>query len=129
MSERTLHDVKIGDLVGPVDRRGHWTGALFRVAKVADKRFMIHGDWIDKATGLQVGRHSHYSHVIATPAMIASQTAREEADAKRNAFHARDDYKHASAILFLLGEMNPDNHPLDKLTPAEWAEFRRKLGA
>ncbi len=141
MKERDLQDVKVGDIIASLktvhNSKGRfmeeWTGVLREVTKVAPKRFMVGLRWYDKATGREPGRAGAYAYVLATPEMIAAhetkRRAREAEDAKRHAFHARPDYKDASAIEHLLSEMNPDNHPLDRLTPAEWAALRRRLGA
>jgi hypothetical protein len=139
VKERTLQDVKAGDLIGPVriplrGQEEEWTGVLHPVTRVATKRFMMGGRWYDKATGREIGaRLSSYRYILATPEMIAKhrakQTAAQEAEDTLKAFHARPDYRDASAIHFLLDQMSPGEHPLDKLTPAEWAEFRRKLEA
>jgi hypothetical protein len=138
MEPRTLQDVKVGDLVGPV-RAGYfghkntWTGVLHQVTKVTAKRFYCGGSWKDKATGREPGRGGSYSYILATPEMIAEHTAKANAqkdkEAKTNAFHERPDYADASAIAWRLSQMNPEDHPLDRLTPAEWAELRRRLTA
>jgi hypothetical protein len=128
VKERTLQDVKVGDLVASMGTSGpgspKWTGALHQVERVASKRFRVLGRWRDKSTGREPG-HSHGYYVMATPEMIArhraAQTAAKEAEDTLKAFHARPDYRDASAIHFLLDQMSPGEHPLDKLTPAEWA--------
>ena len=135
MKERTLQDVKVGDLVGPErhggPNAGQWTGVLHTVSKVGAKRFSVGSTWYSKETGFAVVSGSSYHMIPATPEMIAKhrakQTAAQEAEDTLKAFHARPDYRDASAIHFLLDQMSPGEHPLDKLTPAEWAEFRRKL--
>lgn len=43
-------------------------------------------------------------------------------------FESRQDYQDAKAIAAALEHMEPHRHPLDCLTPAEWAAFRQKLG-
>ncbi len=58
---------------------------------------------------------------------IAKREKREEERKERAAFEARQDYKDAEDIRQLLELMNFDNHPLDRLTPAEWAELRKRL--
>jgi hypothetical protein len=133
VKERDLNDVKVGDFIGPVhSRMNKWTGVLHEVQKVGAKRFMACGRWYDKATGREPGRGGgDYTYILATPEMIAAhrakQTAREEEEAKLKAFHARPDYQDASTIAYTLSRMNPDNHPLDRLTPEEWAQLRRRL--
>jgi len=69
----------------------------------------------------------------ATPQEIAKEKERRDAKQKvlddRRKFEARQDYQDAQAIRDILEWMEPDNHPLDRLTPAEWAELRRRLTA
>lgn len=140
MSERSLQDVKVGDLVGAVKtddfgRKNKWTGVIHKVTKVTAKRFMIGSRWMEKATGREMGRGcGNYTYILATPDMVAASEAKEkvqqEEAAKRNAFHARPDYQAASAIRYLLEEINPDYHDvLDRLKPEEWAELLRRLQA
>jgi hypothetical protein len=45
----------------------------------------------------------------------------------RAKFEERQDYKDAKAVNSILEWMEPNNHPLDRLTPAEWAELRKRL--
>jgi len=47
----------------------------------------------------------------------------------RAKFEERQDYKDAKAVNSIMEWMGPNNHPLDRLTPAEWAELRRRLTA
>jgi hypothetical protein len=42
-------------------------------------------------------------------------------------FRARQDYRNAEYIRSTIECMDHTKHPLDRLTPAEWAELRRKL--
>jgi hypothetical protein len=67
----------------------------------------------------------------ATPEEIATEEAirekRENDHRLREEFKARQDYQDAMAIGSILEWMTPINHPLDRLTPAEWAELRRRL--
>lgn len=44
-------------------------------------------------------------------------------------FVARQDYRDAVAVAFVMEGMTHEKHPLDRLTPAEWAALRQKLGA
>ena len=138
MKERYLQDVKVGDMIaamshniGRVDR---WTGTLHEVKKVTAKQFMVGGRWYEKATGMERGRRSsQYHYELATPDQIEANRMRaaERAaeDMKRGTFHARPEQKDVSAIFQLLSDMTPDDHPLDRLSPDEWAELRRRLGA
>jgi len=70
---------------------------------------------------------------LATESEIAEEVARRlERDAERKRieeFQARPEYRDAVAIAKLLEWVTPETHPLDRLTPAEWAEFRKRLGA
>jgi hypothetical protein len=138
VKERDLQDVKVGDMIaamshniGRVDR---WTGAIHEVKKVTAKQFMVIGRWFEKATGRERRRSmSQYHYELATPDQIEANRKRAAArtveDAKRGSFYARPEQKDVSAIFRLLSDMTPDNHPLDRLTPAEWAALRRRLGA
>ena len=129
---------QVGDMIaamshniGRVDR---WTGAIHEVKKVTAKQFMVGGRWYEKATGMERGRRSsQYHYELATPDQIEANRMRaaERAaeDMKRGTFHARPEQKDVSAIFQLLSDMTPDDHPLDRLSPDEWAELRRRLGA
>jgi hypothetical protein len=137
VKERDLQDVKVGDFVASMshhlNRVDRWTGTLHEVKNVTAKQFLISGMWFEKATGRQKGRSSAYHYELATPEMIAEWRAKNDArkaeEEKRDAFHDRQDHKDASAIQYLLSEMSPDNHPLDLLSPEEWAHLRKRLGA
>jgi hypothetical protein len=69
----------------------------------------------------------------ATDAEIAEEVAKRlERDAQQQKlaqFEARQDYTDAKAIVSTIEWMTPGNHPLDRLTPEEWAELRRRLQA
>jgi hypothetical protein len=59
---------------------------------------------------------------------------KDEQDSNRNIqkihnFTARPDYKDATAIRGIIEFMEPGDGILDRLTPAEWAELRRRLTA
>jgi hypothetical protein len=60
---------------------------------------------------------------------IAHRLERGRRIKARAKFEARQDYKDAEDIRQLLEFMDHTNHPLDRLTPAEWAELRRRLTA
>jgi hypothetical protein len=57
----------------------------------------------------------------------AKRAKREQDRVLRAKFEERQDYKDAKAIHDILEWMEPNSHPLDRLTPAEWAELRRRL--
>lgn len=67
----------------------------------------------------------------ATPAEIQTElerrSERDQARAKTEAFHAREDYKLASQARNALELMDADNNPLDKLTLTEWRALVAKL--
>ena len=69
----------------------------------------------------------------ATEIEIADEVARRiERDTERKMkadFEARQDYQDARTIANILEWITPADHPLDRLTPAEWAELRRRLTA
>ncbi len=44
-------------------------------------------------------------------------------------FRGRQDFKDADAIRSVLECMEYDNHPLDSLSPEEWAALKNKLTA
>lgn len=134
-----LDKIKVGDLVAPT-RTTHshvsgkttttWTGTLLRVTKVSEKRFCLGPSrWVAKDTGRSIGGGGSY--VLATKDMIAEverrDAARQNADQKTDAFRARPEHKYATNIWIILDEMNPDKHPLDRLTVDEWATFYNKL--
>jgi hypothetical protein len=60
---------------------------------------------------------------------IKRNLERREADRKEIEFMARQDYKDVCEIASILDIecFTPKSHPLDRLTPAEWAELRRRL--
>jgi hypothetical protein len=62
-------------------------------------------------------------------AEIARRQKQDEERKARAIFEARQDYKDAEDIRQLLELMDFNDHPLDCLTPAEWAELRRRLTA
>ena len=67
----------------------------------------------------------------ATDEEIAAELAKRaelETSAKLRAdFEARADYQAAIEIRNTLEFMTRENHPLDKLSPAEWASLRQRL--
>jgi hypothetical protein len=135
-SSKGLDKVKVGDLVASIQTtvRGpaRWTGTLRPVTKVGARRFCLgSNEWIVKATGFAIGRSMGFYYVLATPEMIAEvdRKRREgvERQQEQDTFRGRADYRHAIAIWHLLESMNPDNHPLDRLTVDEWAAFHNKL--
>jgi hypothetical protein len=138
-NENGLENVKVGDRVGPVrvgirKEHGSWTGVLHTVTGVTPKRFTIGTGVYEKATGRKVGyRGGQYSYILATPEMLAAYQAKQEANKKKqddlDAFHNHPAYEAASAIGWLLSDMYPGKHPLDKLTAEEWNELRNRLGA
>lgn len=69
----------------------------------------------------------------ATPEEIAAEKAsraeRQKQCEIQEKFKARLDYQDAKAIASILEWIEPNDHPLDRLTPAEWAKLRRKLTA
>lgn len=67
----------------------------------------------------------------ATAEEIAEEVARRaereaQAEAERD-LRERPEYEDAKAIHDVLEFLSPTNHPLDRLTREEWAEFRRKI--
>jgi hypothetical protein len=75
----------------------------------------------------------HHLRGPATAEEIACEiTRRAEKKAESDmlaAFQARQDFKDAVAIRAMIEWISPSDHCLDKLTPAEWAELRRRLEA
>jgi hypothetical protein len=64
----------------------------------------------------------------ATDDEIVAERARRERDRQRNlALQQRSDYEDARAIGEMLCSMTHNRHPLDRLTPAQWAILRRQL--
>jgi len=62
-----------------------------------------------------------------TEEINAYAAKREKEHAARQNFAERQDYQDAAAISSVLDDMDVDKHPLDRLTPSEWAELRRRL--
>lgn len=71
-------------------------------------------------------RDATREEIAQEKAIRAERVARRSIQAK---FEERQDYQDAKAVNSILEWMEPDNHPLDRLTPAEWAELRRRLTA
>jgi hypothetical protein len=136
-TQRTLRlqDTQVGDLLAPMrvihGSTDKWTGTLRGVTKVTAKRIFMGNTQIDKDTGREVGGVSGAYYVIATPERVAEfnqkQAEQNKLQREREAFHAREDYSHASAIGYVLQDMTIDNHPLDRLTPEEWQALRIKI--
>lgn len=68
---------------------------------------------------------------IATAKEIRDEEARRKAAKDRisqwKSFRSRPEYKDAEVIRVTLEVMDPDRHPLDRLTPKEWAALRLKI--
>jgi hypothetical protein len=75
------------------------------------------------------------------PVSVRDATSEEIADEKakraelvnrrvlRAKFEDRQDYQDAKAVNSVLEWIEYDKHPLDRLTPAEWADLARRLTA
>ena len=95
-----------------------WSGSLTVITQPESEKAPRMGGWVPRP---------------ATKREIKTEIAkRKEKDIARKAqvyFEARQDYKDAKAIHDTLEFMGVDGHPLDRLTPAEWSELRRRLTA
>ena len=59
------------------------------------------------------------------------RTRRDEHNRHEREFESRQDYRDAAEIASIISaeRMDYSDHPLDRLTPAEWAELRRRITA
>ena len=81
--------------------------------------------------GEKIPHQSSWQHRPATEQEIGTERAKRAKQDRDQAilvaFQSRPEYIAASEIRNRLEFITPDNHPLDKLSPDEWEQLRKKL--